>query len=54
MMFDLDDEIEVDVAVIYNEGRLACTNSTGSNPYNDNFRADFWARGFHDAARAAA
>lgn len=44
---------EYDIEAIYNEGREAFLNSTGGNPYSDNFRADFWAHGFQDAARAA-
>lgn len=50
-MIDFADE--VDVEAIYKEGRFAYANSTGGNPYNDNFRADFWAHGFQDAKRAA-
>lgn len=42
---------ESDVEAIYNEGRDAYFNGNEGNPYNDNFRADFWAHGFQDASR---
>lgn len=49
-MFDFD---EIDVEAIYNEGRAAYVNGgVKANPYNDNARAECWARGFMDASRA--
>jgi len=47
-------EYGIDIQAIYNEGRAAfASGSVFANPYTDNFRADFWAQGFHNAARKA-